>query len=182
MIDIKEHLLQNADGFWDKAGIQLGIDVPAKYLCRNLQDFLANRDKIKRMDLVLLPRLFYFPQLKDEGNVFDNKMPISLQDESARIDALVRYTAINRGDGKPIVDSLKDLHGGEALYYPILRNGIIMPGSFIQEAQVDDSIYLSGFETFRVHKRKRGFSKVLSRLESLLPDLSWSEPVPVYAK
>ncbi len=178
MIDLKEYILKNTDGFWNRLKIKLGQGLPANYACRNLQDFLANRDRMKTMDVILLPKLIYFPGPDEVRDSSFDAMPMFLQDESAKVEAWARYTTLNLGERRFMQESLKELVSGQAIYFPTIRNGMLTPG-IIEPNQTDNTIYLDGFQTFWTKRRKSALSRVLSGLESLVPDFRLPEPIPV---
>ncbi|MBI4981442.1 hypothetical protein HZC30_07880 [Candidatus Woesearchaeota archaeon] len=171
MINFQQEMLREAKG-WEKFKIKFGLtDLPAHFACRNLYEFLISRSQIGIGKLVMFPKLYYFPQESDSVG-YDK---ISLKDGSASIDAYVRPSAFNLTSGELVANCLKEVQSGDALYFPVLRNG--MPILYTREA--DHTLYLAGFETIRNPRSKRDFSAIMEKLSSLVPEFNHRELVPI---
>jgi hypothetical protein len=173
MINLREHTLSEAKSRAERFRIKVfGTKLPADYLCRNLQDFLINREKIGAGRIVLLPKLFYFPHSEDKNSL--SLRYLCLQDDTGRIEAVARPTALNPAKGESLDQSINELWGGDALFFPTLRNCMLVPYS-----EPDPRIYLDSFTSIKQPGKNRS---ILSKLRDSLPDFNLPELAPESAR
>lgn len=174
MIDLREEALKQAKGleYWT---LKLGFtDIPS-YACRNLHDFLNNKSSIGMNREVIVPRVVYFPHPETDGEKLC--LPIKLRDETGEVDVYVRPHALHTETGRFLVNVLDDICQGDLLVYATLRNGYV-DGTIFTDGK-DDSVYLSGFWSPRIRNPQSGLNDLVSKLSSLIPDLTQPALVPV---
>ena len=178
MIDCKKRLLTEATGWKERLKLRLGMGVPARYACRNVEDFERSKSSIGLLDTVIFPHFYYFPRdalpLDASGN-----FQVFLRDGSGQMTAVVSPTALNKSEGKHMESCLRELNGGDKLHFPILRNGFYLSGGLGMPDIKDNRPYLVSFYTMRLPKARRDLSGLLS---SSLLQLVLSNPAIIPAR
>ena len=179
MIDLKEQMLKHAAGWKERMSIRLWNRPPVNYACSNLEDFLTNQHQIPNYEKVIFPQLWYFPQEQASDDP-RSVIPITLRDESAEIKAAVSHIGFNVQERRSLVDSLREVNGGDTLYYPVLSKGRLITG--IMQASYEDhqSYFLESFMRHQFGGRKRAHAPLFSQLLLLIPKFKSAEPTGAY--
>jgi len=173
MIKVKDLVLKHTEGKWERFKVRHGLtQLPATYICRNLQELVNERNSVEVGATILLPRLVYF----SNGEELLQATPIILQDESAKVDAVYNSYMVNHQTGRVLREDIGEVCEGETVFTPVIMNGHNWPYQ-----KPDSRIYLTAFGIRRNAdiRYSPSLGQTLSELAGKLAPKVGLCPVPV---